>query len=103
FELYLRHIKPDGVIAVHISNRHLNLEPVLLSLSKEFGLKYAMVEHSEEDEKWWMYSTTWVLLTRNEELLNHSEIQEASSEMAKDKPPLRLWTDDYTALFQLLD
>ncbi|MEW6303472.1 MAG: fused MFS/spermidine synthase, partial [Verrucomicrobiota bacterium] len=64
FELYLRHIKPDGVIAVHISNRLLNLEPVLLSLSKEFGLKYAMVEHSEEDEKWWMYSTTWVLLTR---------------------------------------
>ena len=36
FEIYFRHLKPDGVIAVHISNRHLNLIPVMVSMTKQF-------------------------------------------------------------------
>ncbi len=103
-EIYLRHLKPDGVLAVHISNRYLDLEPVVLNLAAALKLKSAVISDDSEPE-WWSYTTTWVLLTRNAELLALPPIRDVTSaeeDAAKAPKHPALWTDDYASLFPIL-
>ncbi len=88
-EIYLRHLDEDGVIAMHVSNPYLDLEPVVRGLARRFGLKLARVSHAPEDDDV-LESSTWLLLTRSrrhhEALLPFTEPGEA------DKREV-LWTD----------
>jgi spermidine synthase len=99
FDMYLSHLNSDGIIAVHITNRHLNLVPVLHAAKTPFGLDEVVVE-SVKDSKVGM-SATWTLLMNNTEFLNNPAIQSAKSEI-DDIADIRLWTDDYSNLFQVL-
>jgi hypothetical protein len=101
FEVYARHLNTNGVIAVHISNHYLDLEPVVANLAHYFGYKLASIDYEETDEEWWLYSSTWVLLTRNERIINSPAIRSAGSTLTTPvKVPL--WTDDFASLFQIL-
>jgi SAM-dependent methyltransferase len=101
FETYLRHMKPDGVIAVHISNRYLDLRPVVLGAAEHFGLKIAVVD-SEAHAARKIYACTWVLLTRNGDFLEREDVAaEIDEEELAGVEPL-LWTDDYSNLFQIV-
>jgi spermidine synthase len=53
FQTYLRHLKPNGVLAIHTSNHFLNLDPVVTGLAREFGLLCAVVDHDAKPEQWW--------------------------------------------------
>ncbi len=102
FEIYLKHLKPDGVIAVHTSNRYLDLRPIVENLAKVFGLGVAVI--SDDDEKdWWIYRTTWILVTKNRALLDNDAI---SSVTDKTEPAAKsaglLWTDDHASLYEIL-
>jgi hypothetical protein len=101
FDVYLGHLEPDGVIAVHISNRYLDLHPVVETLARHFGLETVYIADDSEDE-WWNYRTSWMLLSRNREFLELPEIGDVAS--APDDPDRtsRLWTDDYASLFDVL-
>lgn len=98
--LYLKHLRPDGVLAVHISNRYLNLEPVVAALAHEFDLGMATVSDDLELE-WWIYGTTWIIVTKNQALLAQEEIREAADE-PRIKPRSVLWTDDHASLYEIL-
>jgi hypothetical protein len=95
--IYLRHMKPAGVIAFHVSNRFLDLKPVLLAIAEKHGLEYAYVHETSNDG-----STTsdWVLLTRNKPLILRPEIV-ASTEPVAPQPGWRLWTDAYNNILQV--
>jgi len=110
FATYLRHLRPQGVIAVHISNRHINLAPVLANVAAHFQLHCATLNNdSSTDEMfdddggwaWWSYESIWVLLSRDESFVQQPAVRDASTtpEPAANIP---LWTDDYTSLFPLL-
>jgi hypothetical protein len=62
FELYLNHVNPNGVIAVHISNRYLDLQPVLQNVAAHFKLQLAIIDFDEPEavagEVEWLYSST---------------------------------------------
>jgi hypothetical protein len=60
FEVYFRHLKPGGILTVHISNRYLDLKPVLKEAAARFGKDARIVEDESNDEKG-TYGTTWVL------------------------------------------
>jgi len=94
---YLRHMKPQGVIAFHVSNRFLDLKPVLLAIAERHGLEYAFVHETSDDG-----STTsdWVLLTRWKPLILRPEIV-AATEPVAPQPDWRLWTDAYNNLLQV--
>jgi hypothetical protein len=107
---YLRHLQPNGTLAVHISNRSLNLEPVVLKLAAFYGLNYAIVRDEEPDSledsnnNPGVYASDWVLLSRNDSLLKQSLIHDVAS---KPRPnptqhPLKLWTDDQSDLLSIL-
>jgi SAM-dependent methyltransferase len=94
---YLRHMKPQGVIAFHVSNRFLDLKPVLLAIAERHGLEYAFVHETSDDG-----STTsdWVLLTRWKPFILRPEIVTATEPVAP-QPDWRLWTDAYNNLLQV--
>ncbi len=100
FALYLRHLKPAGVLAIHVSNQYLDLAPVVQQLASFYDYPAVMV-HSSKDETQFLSAATWVLVTRNRQFLERSEIANAS-EPIPPRPGLRMWTDDYNNLFQVI-
>jgi SAM-dependent methyltransferase len=97
-EVYLRHLKEDGVIAFHVSNRFLDLKPVLLQIAGKLGLQFAFLH---EDDANGATTSDWVLLTRNKSILARKEIV-AITQPVVPQPDWRLWTDDYNNLLQVL-
>jgi hypothetical protein len=100
FALYLDHLAPDGIIAAHISNRHLDLQPVLWQLAQYYGLSMARVNYPGDSNGG--YSSYWILLARDPALLEIPAIQEHSVDLTGYSTNIKLWTDDYSNLFQIL-
>ncbi len=111
FEVYLRrHLSPDGVLAVHISNRYLDLEPVIRAQAEHFGYR-ALVVHSKADPDKRVEFANWVLVTRNQRFLDSEAMRdivaraadaEKDPEASKRLARRVLWTDDYSDLFRVL-
>jgi spermidine synthase len=104
FQTYLYHLKNDGILAVHISNRYFDLQPVvrgLASLDPNHGLQ-ALLITAEKDESRGIAATTWILLTANQSFLAHPEIRKCITPWSDAEPGTLLWTDDYSNLFSLL-
>jgi len=101
FALYLDHLKADGIIAAHISNRHLDLRPVFWQLAQEFGLDIVQVNRPASSGRD-TFPSEWVLLTRNSKLLEIPAIQSQATSFDGYSTSIKLWTDDYSNLFQIL-
>ena len=99
-ELYLRHLAPDGILAVHISNRYLDLDPVVRGLADALGMTVVLIEDSENNDMVWQ--SDWMLLARDEAVLSAPEIQGASSDPPESDGLYPLWTDAYSNLLQVL-
>ena len=96
--VYLRHMKPGGIIAFHVSNRFLNLGPVVGQLAKVSGAHAVNVyEKGEEDRT----QSDWVLVSLDRKALEDKVIKDVS-EPVEEQPTWRLWTDDYNNLVQIL-
>jgi spermidine synthase len=98
--LYLRHLKPTGVLAIHTSNAYLDLAPVVQLLANDAQYPARLISNSDDLRKL-VDSSDWVLLTRNEGFL--SELDDSTlQEEIKVPSKLEVWTDDYNNLFQIL-
>ncbi len=95
FAIYLREIKPDGIVAVHISNKTLDLKPVVQAAAAHFGLAAAWIDVTETADPM-HYMSSWVLLSRDPAVLSQRAIAAAAKPFPS--PPGRLWTDDYSNL-----
>ncbi|MBA4137728.1 MAG: ferrichrome ABC transporter permease [Opitutus sp.] len=101
-ELYLKHLKPDGIIAVHISNRYLDLRPAIEGLAKHFKLHLATISHDPKDDEWWLYRSTWCLLTRDPARLEIDAIKNVMDEPSDETAKTVVWTDDHASLLPVL-
>lgn len=103
-QLYLSRIKAGGVIAAHISNRYLHLEPVLGAIAHREGL-YALankdVEIPDEHLKMGRRATHWVLLAKDRNALLTLEGRPGWRPALRD-PAIRSWTDDHSNILQVL-
>ncbi|HTD90537.1 MAG TPA: hypothetical protein VK663_07730, partial [Burkholderiales bacterium] len=90
---------PDGVVAFHVTNRFLKLAPVVEQIAKTYHLHTALITDDETEGD--ASRTDWVLVTRNEKLLADKDINDNTSEITAI-PGLRLWTDDFNNLVQIL-
>jgi protein-L-isoaspartate O-methyltransferase len=97
--VYLRHMKPSGVIAFHVTNRFLRLAPVVKRLADDQGLHTLLI--IDDAEKSDLSKTDWVLVSRDAALLKRKEIA-AGADDIDEIPGLRVWTDDFNNLFQIL-
>jgi SAM-dependent methyltransferase len=98
--LYLRHLKPNGVLAIHTSNTYLDLAEVVQVLADDAHYPARLISNSDDLRKL-VDSSDWVLLTRNEDFLLQLD-EFTSQEDIHVSPKLQLWTDDYNNLFQIL-
>jgi len=97
--VYLRHLKADGIVAFHVSNRFLNLVPVVARLAAEHGVHAALVDEESGEDK---TTSTWVLVARDPSALQRPEIVEAGAQAPESRADWRTWTDDYSNLVQIL-
>ena len=100
FELYLTHLVRDGVIAVNISNRYLDLLPVLVQVRNHFNLHAAYIQ-SAGDRKI-SANAQWVLLTRDEEFIRQPAIARVDLLKTRKIRRIRPWTDDYSNLLRVM-
>jgi hypothetical protein len=98
--LYRRHLQADGVIAFHVSNQYINLEPVVAAIAGNAGLR-ALSVHSHSDEQNGLYYADWILVTENQRFLNQPEVVNNAFPTPL-QAGVRLWTDNYSSVFPLL-
>jgi SAM-dependent methyltransferase len=99
-QLYLRHLKKDGILALHISNRYIDLTPVIQRLAEKAGMETIAVNTAENPETG-AATAEWVLLSAAGETLERPPIRGAGKSLPLT-PIVRIWTDDYSSLFRLL-
>jgi SAM-dependent methyltransferase len=99
FALYRRHLKPDGILAVHISNRYIDLKPVLRAAAEE--MHFGAVMTISEEETGITEESDWAILTRNLDFLEDEHLLEISDEGLAPENESVLWTDDYSSLMGL--
>jgi SAM-dependent methyltransferase len=97
--IYKRHMKKGGVIAFHVTNRYLDLVPVVQALADAQGLSAVLIR---DDTKDGMTSTSdWVLLSDDNASLTKPELSNFATPI-EPRPDWRLWTDDFNNLLQVL-
>jgi SAM-dependent methyltransferase len=109
FEIYLRHLKPGGVIVVQISNRYVDLLPVVARVAEHFQLGYALIDDEPAEFDYdsgpdasGLYSSSQVLVTADREFLQSGPVAWRVAPGAAPSARVRLWTDDESNLFQIL-
>jgi SAM-dependent methyltransferase len=100
--VFLRHVKPDGIVAFHVSNRFLDLIPVVARIAREQGAHTVLVRDDPDEEDEQRSRTDWVLVSRDESALRAEKIVAGGGAAAEDRPEWRTWTDDYSNLVQIL-
>jgi hypothetical protein len=101
FELYFRHLKPDGLLAVHVSNQYLNLAPVVQGAAAYLN-KHSVTVNSLDDRVDGIYRATWILIGNQEASRERSEIEGVGDLPTHGKRDLILWTDNYNSIFRVL-
>jgi hypothetical protein len=99
-DLYRSHLAPGGIIAFHISNRHVDLEPPVALLAASGGMQARHV-HSLANEARGEYSSTWMLVTDNAAFFQQPELVSQAFN-PETLPGLRPWTDDFSSLLPVL-
>jgi spermidine synthase len=99
--IYQRHLKPTGVIAIHVSNRHLDLVPVVGTLASRAKLGVAMVPNAAERAH--MECTSdWILVTASAEFLAHPRVLKSAHGLLDTQCQGPLWTDQFSNLLEIL-
>jgi hypothetical protein len=100
FALYVRLMKPSGVIAVHVSNHYLALAPVVRQLANQAGYQAVQVtNHDDLDNT--VFAADWVLVTNNPAVLDNAAIRLHSTLIDK-RDGLRPWTDSFNNLIEIV-
>ena len=100
-DLYRDRLAPGGILALHISNRVINLETVTRGLARHLGWQARMVI-ALADPKTGENTSRWVLLTEKKETFDHTNIRDTILGWSAPKEPAVYWTDDFASLWPLL-
>ena len=98
-DVYRRHMKPDGVIAFHVTNRFLDLVPIVEALGKARAMRVAWIPDDGDDVL--ASRSDWVLLAAGGDVLDRPLVHDVDTPI-KSQPEWRLWTDDFNNLYQVL-
>jgi hypothetical protein len=97
--IYRKHVKPDGIIAFHVTNRFLDLVPVVDALARAHGLSAILID--DDGEATFASRSDWILLSADAKRFAAAQIAEVGQPL-RERPDWRLWTDDFNNLVQVL-
>jgi spermidine synthase len=99
FAQYFRHLKPDGTLAVHITNRFLDLRPVVKTAAEHFKKDVRLVESENIPEKL-VFASRWALISGDAAFFKDARLGSATT--IADKTGFKIWKDDYSSIFSIL-
>lgn len=102
FALYFSHLKPDGILAVHISNLHLDLSDPVRNLAAAFDRHAYRVEHAPDIDNYHAHYSDWVLISKRANLTAELEAKGYFGEWATGEPRDILWRDNYCNLLDVV-
>jgi len=103
FAHYQRHLKKGGAIVVHVSNRYLDLHPVVYRIAEKIGFPAITIDDNEttfEDDGF--YGSDWIIMTRNAELLQQPLLHDVTSPPVEFSARVLPWTDERSDLLRIL-
>ncbi|MDP2998060.1 MAG: fused MFS/spermidine synthase [Bryobacterales bacterium] len=100
FRTYFRHLRPGGILAVNISNRYLDLKPVVARAARDVGRIALAFDYTADADDSICFSNTWALVVEPETHRALALIQ--TGEVIEPRPGFRAWTDDYSNLLGIL-
>lgn len=104
FDLYLRHLKEEGVLLVHITNIYLDLTKPISSLSKYLGLNAAFLSYSSQDSNGTLnFPCTYALISRGDITPITSKMEGLQKSVPSTDLDFPLWTDSYSSLFEIVN
>lgn len=98
FDLYTRRIKTDGVLAFHITNRHVDLSDLLRNMAADAGCEALLVMNDPDSS----FDSDWVLISRDQTFINILKETGRLASWSRPSPKQVRWTDDYGNLFDVL-
>ena len=98
--LYRKHLAPGGILAFHISNRHVDLEPPIALLARAAGMQAVRVSSGPKDDIG-EFGATWMLVSNNAAFFARPEVA-VHVRLPTERAGMRLWTDDYSSLLPIL-
>lgn len=99
FDTYLAHIKEDGILALHVTNRYVDLIPIVARLADEAGLRAIYIEN-DDDDRHHVSSSDWILVTDNQAFLRTRAVYADEVDMPVPGP---LWSDDFSNIFDVVE
>ena len=99
FAQYFRHLKPDGVLAVHITNRFLDLRPVVKTAANYFGRDVRLVDSESLPEKL-VLPSRWALISSDPVFFKDLRLSSATA--IADQSGFQPWKDDYSSIFSIM-
>lgn len=103
FALYLAHLADDGVLCVQVSNRYLDLKPLVKSLADDAGLTSVLViSRPPKRNEIWRTDSTWVLMSRDPRAFDAPGWKDRFTPWPSDLPAMEPWTDDFGGLFSIV-
>ncbi len=100
FKLYLQHLAPEGVLAIDITNIHLDLQPIIVSMAEAFNMEYAIIYNAGDGLR--SENALWAILSNDKKFMNIPLINTRKRTQVAVPKNFRAWTDDYSNLFQIL-
>lgn len=102
FEVWLRHLKEDGVIAVHVSNRHLDLTSVLAAAARHYSLAGVVIDNPGEAIAASQFAK-WVVLARTPAGVAIPSLPKSTvAPLLTPARPMQPWTDSFSSLLGIL-
>lgn len=100
--VYAQHLRPGGLVAFHISNRHLTLEPVVAGIAKHEGFLTAQrIDLAEGPDRRDATASNWVVAARAPE--DFGVLRDTKGwHPLEPTPGFRPWTDDYSSILSVL-
>lgn len=98
--IYRKHLAPGGILAFHVSNQYVNLEPEVAQLAASVNLQSRLI-NSPEDKQSGEFKATWVLVTGNQGFLDSADISSRGA-MIHLEGEVQAWTDNYSSLLPLV-
>ncbi len=98
---YLRHLRPDGILAIHVTNRYLDLQPVVAAAAQHYGRTALLYELEPDEDDDFCFSSDWVLVMSPERARALPLVMNDGKAL-RQKPGFRPWTDAFSNLFSVL-
>ena len=99
-DVYRKHLRENGLLAIHITNQHLDLLPIAKGLAKHLDASWVRFSNPPNRDGTIRHAV-WVVITNNKVFLNAQGVRRATSVPAHEREAL-LWTDDFSSLWHVL-